>query len=208
MPVVQLVSSGIEGVLNQLVKLDPSSQTKLKKLHGKSLVVHISELPWPLLFQFSEHISVAIIQGYEADQKLASCIIELNLDTLPLLQDSSKLTQLIQQEKLKLVGDIYVAQSFSSLMQELDIDWEEQLSVYTGDVLAHQTFLSVRSVISHSKDSLEQARIVWAERLTAQGAIGVKPQELNEFSGQVNSLRSAAERLAARLAILEKTYKA
>ena len=208
MPVAQLLSSGIESILNQLIKLDPSSQGKLKKLYGKNLQVRIRELPWPLLFQFSNHISVGIIQNDEPMDYVPSCLIELNLDTLPQLKDSSKLTLLIQQQKLILVGDIYVAQSFSSLLQELDIDWEEHLSTYTGDAVAHQTFSSVKSAISQSKKDFEESQSIWSERLTKEGGIGIKQQELNHFSEQVNNIRSASERLAARLAILEKNYKA
>jgi len=207
MPIAQLLSSAIETLLNQLLKLDPVSEIKLKKLQGKRLQVRVKELPWPLLFHFSENISVLIVLPDEPVENEVSCMIELDLETLPQLQDSSKLTQLIQQKKLLLNGDIYVAQSFSRLLQELDIDWEEQLSVYTGDAVAHQTFSSVKSAIALGKDNLDQARTVWAERLTKDGAIGVTQQELNEFSEQVNNLRSASERLQVRLSLLEKTHK-
>jgi ubiquinone biosynthesis protein UbiJ len=207
MPIAQLLSSAIETLLNQLLKLDPVSERKLKKLDGKSLQLRVKELPWPLLFHFSENISVLIVLPDDLIENEVSCKIELDLETLPQLQDSSKLTQLIQQKKLLLNGDIYVAQCFSSLLQELDIDWEEQLSVYTGDALAHQTFSTVKSAIAHGKDNLEHARAVWSERLTKDGAIGVKQQELNEFSEQVNKLRSASERLHARLSMIEKTHK-
>ncbi|WP_340680997.1 SCP2 sterol-binding domain-containing protein [Paraglaciecola sp.] len=207
MPVAQLLSSCIEKSLNQLIKLDPTSQAKLKKLHGKSLQVKIKELHWPLLFQFSSHICVGIIQTNENLDSTPSCIIEFNLSTLSQLQDSSKLTLLIQQQKLILVGDIYVAQSFSNLLQELEIDWEEQLSNYTGDAVAHQTFSSIKSAISQSKENLEQAQLTLSERLTQDGGLGIKLQELNQFSEQVNSLRSASERLSARLAILEKNTR-
>ena len=208
MPIAQLLSSGIETVLNKLISLDPVSDIKLKKLQGKSLQVQVTELPWPLLFQFSDQIYVGILQADEVEHNTACCKIELDLATLPKLQDSSGLTQLIQQKKLLLNGDIYVAQSFSSLLQELDIDWEEQLSAYTGDAVAHQTFSNIKSAVLITKENIEQARGVWAQRLTKNGALGVNQQELNEFSEQVNSLRSASERLFARLAIIEKTYKA
>ena len=207
MPIAQLLSSAIESILNQLLKLDPVSERKLKKLDGKSLQVRVKELPWPLLFHFSENISVLIVLPDDLIENEISCKIELDLATLPQLQDSSKLTQLIQHKKLLLNGDIYVAQSFSSLLQELDIDWEEQLSVYTGDALAHQAFSTVKSAIGHGKVNLEQARTVWSERLTKDGAIGVTQQELNEFSEQINNLRSASERLQVRLSLLEKTHK-
>ena len=208
MPFAQLVTSGIELAMNQLLKLDDDSQQRLKKLSGKSLQVTIKELPWPLLFSFSEQIDVrtVVTQDYnlEPPTEPVDCLIELNLETLPKLKDSSKLTQLIQQKQLNLIGDIYVAQTFSALLKDLDVDWEEQLSQYTGDVAAHQTFSSMRTLFDMAKAQIEQGAVELGEHLTQSDSIAVKPSEMVEFSRGVNELRSVTERLSARIALLEQ----
>ena len=209
MPFAQLATSGIELAMNQLLKLDDDSQQRLKKLSGKSLQVTIKELPWPLLFSFSEQIDVrTVVTSNNALEPLpepVDCLIELNLETLPKLRDSSKLTQLIQQKQLNLIGDIYVAQTFSALLKDLDIDWEEQFSQYTGDVVAHQTFTSMRALFDTAKTQIEQGAIELGERLTQSDSIAVKPSEMFEFSRSVSELRSVTERLSARIALLEHT---
>jgi len=211
MPLAQLVTSGVELAMNQLLKLDDDSQERLKKLSGKSLQVTVKELPWPLLFTFSEQIDVRTVIA--ADKDLAStsepvdCLIELNLETLPKLKDSSQLTQLIQQKQLNLIGDIYVAQTFSALLKELDIDWEEQLSGYTGDVIAHQTFTTMRALFDTAKTQLQQGASELGERLTQSDSIAVKPREMLEFSQGVSDVRGATERLTARVALLEQSNK-
>ena len=209
MPFAQLITSGIELAMNQLLKLDDDSQQRLKKLSGKSLQVTIKEMPWPLLFSFSEQIDVRAVmtseQGSEPSSGSVDCLIELNLETLPKLKDSSQLTQLIQQKKLNLIGDIYVAQTFSALLKDLDVDWEEQLSRYTGDVVAHQTFTSMRTLFDTAKTQIEQGAIELGERLTQNDSIAVKPSEMIEFSRGVTCLRSSTERLSARMALLEQT---
>ena len=207
MPVAQLVTSGIELAMNQLLKLDPDSQSRLRKLSGKSLEVVIKELPWPLLFSFSKQIDVRVgtagVAGASSNTGPADCLIELNLATLPKLKDTSQLTQLIQQKQLNLIGDIYIAQTFSSLLKELDIDWEEQLSHYTGDVAAHQAFLSARTFLEKTKHQLEQSSAELGARLTQPDAIAVAAVEVEQFSQDVSDLRGATERLTARLALLE-----
>ena len=211
MPFAQLVTSGIELAMNQLLKLDDDSQQRLKKLSGKSLQVAIKELPWPLLFTFSEQIDVRTVFASDKDldpiPEPADCLIELDLETLPKLKDSSQLTKLIQQKQLSLIGDIYVAQTFSALLKDLDIDWEEQLSGYTGDVVAHQTFTSMRTMFDTAKAQIEQSTIELGERLTQSDSIAVKPSEVIEFSRDVSVLRSATERLSARVALLEQAEK-
>jgi ubiquinone biosynthesis protein UbiJ len=208
MSFAQLVTSGIELALNQLLRLDDDSQQRLKKLSGKSLQVTIKELPWPLLFNFSEQIGVRTVVTSDHDleplPEAVDCLIELNLETLPELRDSSKLTQLIQRKQLNLIGDIYVAQTFSALLKDLDIDWEEQFSQYTGDIVAHQTFTSMRTLFDTAKTQIEQGATELGERLTQSDSIAVKPSEMFEFSRDVSDLRSEAERLSARITLLEQ----
>jgi ubiquinone biosynthesis protein UbiJ len=211
MPFAQLITSGVELAMNQLLKLDDDSQQRLKKIAGKSLQVTIKELPWPLLFTFSDQIDVRAVitadNNVEATSEPLDCLIELNLETLPKLRDSSQLTQLIQQKHLNLIGDIYVAQTFSALLKDLDIDWEEQLSGYTGDVVAHQTFTSMRTLFDKAKTQIEQGAIELGEHLTQSDSIAIKPSEMSEFSRGVTHLRSATERLSARIALLEQAKK-
>jgi ubiquinone biosynthesis protein UbiJ len=211
MPFAQLVTSGIEMAMNQLLKLDDDSQQRLKKLSGKSLQVTIKELPWPLLFSFSEQIDVRTVitpdNDSEPEPEPVDCLIELNLETLPKLKDSSQLTQLIQKKQLNLHGDIYVAQTFSALLKDLDVDWEEQLSRYTGDILAHQTFSSMRTIFDTAKTQIEQGVIELGEHLTQSDSIAVKPSEMIEFSRGVSDLRSSTERLSAKIALLEQAKK-
>lgn len=208
MPFAQLVASGIELAMNQLLKLDDDSQHRLKKLSGKSLQVTIKELPWPLLFSFSEQIDVRTVitpeNEFDPSPEAVDCLIELNLETLPKIKDSSQLTQLIQQKQLNLTGDIYVAQTFSALLKDLDVDWEEQLSRYTGDVVAHQTFTSMRALFDTAKSQIERGAIELGEHLTQSDSIAVKPIEMVEFSRNATDLRSATERLSARIASLEQ----
>jgi ubiquinone biosynthesis protein UbiJ len=211
MPFPQLVTSGIEVAINKLLQLDSDSQARLKKLEARSLQVSITELPWPLLFSFSDQVDVRVVMAEsdsERTDKLKDqapdCLIELNLETLPKLKDSSQLTQLIQQKKLNLVGDIYVAQTFSTLIKDLDIDWEEQLSKYTGDVVAHQTFSSLKNLFEKAKQNINQSAEKIGANLRQVDSISVTQNEVILFSDDVSELRSHTERLAARVAILER----
>jgi ubiquinone biosynthesis protein UbiJ len=208
MPFPQLVTSGIETVINKLLNLDSDSQNRLQKLSGRTLQVSVTELPWPLLFSFSDQVDVRVVilsSTNESVDPTPDCLIELDLETLPKLQDSSQLTQLIQQKKLNLIGDIYVAQTFSTLIKDLDIDWEEQLSKYTGDVVAHQTFTSAKNLFERAKQTLNQKAEKVSRNLRQSNSIAVTQNEVILYCEDVSDLRSSTERLAARIALLEKT---
>lgn len=202
MPAAQLVTSGIERVANQFLKLDPQSRKALEPLAGKQFKVSIDEFPWPLVFAFSESIDVMAIQDEVPCE--VDCSIELSLATLKLLQDSSQITALIQQQKLKLQGDINVAQQFSQLMKNINIDWEEQLSKYTGDVIAH-TLFSVNSVLKEKfKRDVALLGATLKDAAIEEKRIAAHPYAVEDFCQQVNQLRGDVSRLEARLSLLEQ----
>ena len=191
-----------------MLMLDPDSKQSLKKLNGKQLKLCIREFPWPLTFSFSDRVDVMGeelgMDGDSASTQVCDCYIELNLETLPELQDSSKISQLIQRQKLVLEGDIQIAQEFSSLIKELNIDWEEQLSKYTGDVVAHQTFSSMKAVFDSAQQNFEKFGTDLTNLMMKENAIGVPASELENYYEQISELRSASDRLDARLSIIER----
>lgn len=202
MPAAQLATAAIEVALNKLLELDTSSANQLKKLSGKQLRITLAESPWPFTFHFSDRIDITIPPADSSEK--SDCSLSLSLATLQALQDKGQITRLIQQGKLELSGNIQVAQGFSQLLTELDIDWEEQLSHYTGDVIAHSVF-SMTNRFKRQVDS----RLSGLARTLAEGAIEEKRIAasgilVTDFCDQVSEIRSSTERLEARLVLIEK----
>lgn len=195
MPAAQLVTAAIESAINTLLSLDESSNKALKPLIGKQLKVTIEEAPWPLLFHFSDRIDVLIP---EPDQ-IVDCSIEMSFITLQNLQDSSQITRLIQQQKLRLEGDIHVAQHFSQLMTQLDIDWEQQLANYTGDVFAHNVFRALKQFGGQAKSTYGKFTRIVADSAIEEKRIAAPGLLVAAYCDKVNDLRSDVERLEARL---------
>lgn len=203
MPAAQLATAAIERILNHLLKLDPDARAGLKGLANKQLKVTIFELPWPIVFHFSDRIDV-LTTPKDAEAESVDCHIQLSLNTLSSLQDTSQLSRLIQQNELILEGDLNVAQGFSNLIKHIDIDWEEQLSRYTGDVVAHTLFKTGKHIVGSMKDQAAQLMTTLSEGAIEEKRIAAHPIAVSTFCDEVNDLRSDAARLEARLALLEK----
>ncbi|WJG09105.1 SCP2 sterol-binding domain-containing protein [Aliiglaciecola sp. LCG003] len=204
MPSAQLASAAIELVLNRLLSLDPSSSTDLHKINGKQLQVTIRELPWPLIFHFSDRIDVLIAQTGLTNE--VDCSLVLSLATLQKLSDSSQITQLIQSQELHLQGDINVAQGFSQVLTNLDIDWEEQLSVYCGDVLAHSVFSAGKSVIAKTNQAAKHLFKTLAEGAIEEKKLAPHPIQVAHYCNQVGVLRGDTDRLEAKIKLLEQEF--
>src|SRR5690606_20467159 len=105
MPVAQLVTAVIETAINKLLAMDDHSTARLVPLAGKQLKIELREFPWPLTLVFNDKVDVQANSAAEVD-----CTLKLSISTLNKLQDTSQLTQLIQNRELELLGDIHVAQ--------------------------------------------------------------------------------------------------
>lgn len=205
MPAAQLVSASIERIINHLLKLDADSVTALQAIKNKQLTVNIREFPWPLTFAFSEHVDVFVVeQPYDNMESVTDCYIELSLSTIEALQDTSQITKLIQSNDLKLEGDLKVAQGFADLLKNIEIDWEDQLAKYTGDVAAHSIFEAGRNVFGKISRHTEKLITMLGEGALEEKQIAAHRIVVDDFCEEVNSLRSATARLEARLALLEK----
>jgi ubiquinone biosynthesis protein UbiJ len=76
-------------------------------------------------------VTTDISAGADVDIKLKSSVF------LALFQGED-LTELLRQDKIVIHGDVKTAQLLVDLLQQIDIDFEEVLSKYTGDIIAHQ----------------------------------------------------------------------
>ncbi|WP_416306516.1 ubiquinone biosynthesis accessory factor UbiJ [Neptunicella sp. SCSIO 80796] len=199
MPVAQLVTAVLESAINKLLSMDEQSAERLRPLTGKQLKVDLRELPWPLTLVFNNHIEIQANSAADVD-----CTLKLSVGTLNKLQDSSQLTQLIQNRELELLGDIHVAQSFSVLIKDLDIDWEEQLSVYTGDVFAHQTMRTGKRAGAAIKDTALRFESTLRDAAIEEKALAPHPVAVEAFYQGVNQLRADVARFEARLSLFQQ----
>ena len=98
-----------------------------------------------------------------------------------------------------ITGDARLGHQFKKILSQLDIDWEEQLSRYVGDLVAHQvgnTFRDISSWFSRSKDSMFMDA---GEYLQEESRLIPAQAEIDRFNKQVDSLRDATERLQVRI---------
>lgn len=220
MPAAQLFSDLLERGLNSLLKLDPDSQSSLQKLKGKRLLVSINELPVDLVIVVSGQIDVLILErgasnvesnsnGQTAPVTLegADCYIQTSLFTLPELQDSSRLTSLIKQDKLQLEGDIQLAQAFSQLFLKLNIDWEEQLAKRTNDVLAHEVFRFGKNLFSKADKFLQSMQTILSEAAIEEKNIAAPATLVESFICEVTDLQNQSEQFEQRVQRFENKNK-
>ncbi|WP_333607010.1 ubiquinone biosynthesis accessory factor UbiJ [Arsukibacterium sp.] len=192
----QLLCAAAEKLVNQLIRLDPAAQQRLSRLQGKQLAFSLRELKLRLVIS-ADASGLLFNQHDEA----VDCAISTDLASLKLLADASQLTRLIKADALQIDGDIQVAQQYSAFFQALDPDWQQALSAYVGDALAHKMAL----IIQHLQHYLQLKTADLARLTTALGQeeLRLSPSrlELQHFSEQV-------QQLAGKVAQLQRQFDA
>ena len=100
---------------------------------------------------------------------------------------------------VRLHGDTELAHRFSEVLGGLEIDWEEQLSCYVGDVVAHEL---VRIGCEASDEGRRLGGLFarnLSEYLTEEARLLSHPFEIEAWIRQVEDTRDDVERLAARI---------
>lgn len=104
-------------------------------------------------------------------------------------------------------GDTDLAQEFSDILANLDIDWEELLSAKIGDVVAHQTMQQVRQAqdyVAQMADTLQQNL---SEYLTEEARLLPYHYEVEDWLVEVERIRDDVERLSVRVDLLTQDFE-
>ncbi len=108
---------------------------------------------------------------------------------------------------IEVIGDVGLAQDFQTVLFNIDLDWEEQLSKWFGDSVAHKMgrlFREVGNLAITSGDKLQQDI---SEYLRFEKEVTLDKTEMDEFISAVDTLRNDAERLKMRINRLEQHRK-
>jgi len=201
MPFSSLVGATIETTLNKLLVLSSNSDSALDALSGKTVHIKLNEYKEPLYFYIANR-RIEVFGQYEGN---ISVSLTLGLDTLIALKNKHSISDLIKSDQLIIDGDIKVLQQFSDLITELDIDWTEHLSAYTGDVLAHRIAGQANKASNLIKQQSTNAKHAIADYLKHEAKLAVSPLEYVHFCDQVESVSQQVEELAQRISQLEKS---
>jgi len=204
MPITNLLCAFLETGVNKLHHLDSGANNKRKQLNGTVIGVSLKELNLPLFFVVSTQ-QVDVLNKFEGQ---TDCYIRVSFSALNKLQDNHQLTNLIKSGELEVEGNIQLVQQFSSLLTEMDIDWEEHLSHKVGDVVAHKLCYHAKKIQKGAKSQV--CKIQKQSALYATEEIKMAPSglEVAHFCDQVSYLESQTDKLLMQIEKQLNTLKA
>ena len=190
----------LEAALNKYLSLDPEISSQLSALHGKVIGIDLAGTGIKLFFIPAQNGQLQLLSQFEQQPDCMITGTPLNL-LRSTLTDSTEST---------FTGDVHIegssalAQDFTNILKRIDIDWEEQLSRLSGDILAHQVGNSFRQTSGWLTRNLDSTGLNIQEYLQEEARLLPHALELENFYQDVDTLRDDTERLAARVQRLQQ----
>lgn len=186
-----LLAAALNGLLDQ----QPNAKARLLRHAGKGI-----QLALPLL-----NLNIRI----EADGGFSAASAESVAD-LRLMPDPAALPQWLGGGKL---GDLFRVAGDGVLAADLahalaDFDWVLALRPYLGDIAASRIDHFIRAFAGWRRQAAESAGRNLAEYAVYEQGLLAEPLAAREFIAAIDRLREDADRLEARLALLEAKRRA
>lgn len=203
MTIKPLLIGALEATLNQYLALDQDSGYFLTPLAGKVIAVNVQPFD-DTVYLCPTTDSIQCLDQFPdpPDTRLTGSIWALGLMGL-----SSTPMRSVFSGEVKIEGDMQTGRKFQELFAKLDIDLEEKLSQFTGDIIAHKTANFFRAGQNWSKDSLETFRLNAKEFLQEETRDLPAAPEADIFYAQVDELRTDFDRLQSRIDRLKSTLQ-
>jgi len=191
-PVAALAA--LEQAVNAALALDPFTQARLTSLQGKVIAIDISGTGL-LLHLAPQADGLRLMGSYDgqADTTLRGAPLSL------LRMTASRPGEGLFSGDVTIEGDVELGQKLQNILRSLNIDWEEHMSRLTGDVVGHQLGRAARGLKDFARNAastlgLDLGEYLQEERRTVPGR-----SEVEAFVAEVDQLRMASDRLAARI---------
>ena len=191
--------AAVETAFNRYLALDPENAANLCRLQGKVIEIELRGV-WRRLFLLPQTDSVMVLGDYEGD---ADATISGSPLALMAMHHPGNRSRSLFSGEVEIRGDAGIGQALQRILDDMDIDWEEMLSRYTGDVVAHQLGNLVRGAngwLRRGAGVLEQD----VGEYLQEEARSLPPRlEVRDFMDDVDAARSDVDRLEARVKRLE-----
>lgn len=190
----------LEKAVNKLIALDIDAQEKLKPLLGKRIAIELTD--WQLTYVFDISENTINIDT----QKETPCQVTLKGTSFAFFNMASteRGGDALFKGEVLFEGEVSTAQSFQKFWQSLNVDWEEELSKYTGDAIAHQVGQTAKKLQQEFKRLFSIAQQNVSEYAKEEFRMTPDPIEVETFYDELDDLKSDVNRLQSRIQRLQQ----
>ena len=184
-----VLAPALEIAINKAIELDGTLFPEFEKMSGSMVAVDLDD-PDVLICISPGAWGVAVTLGNELS--LAQALVKTSVSELAVALSNKK-----RMDQLTISGDEKFALQLLGLLADIDIDIEDLLSGYVGDVMAHKTGVLFRAVSDWGRHAKENLKMDVSEYLS---------EEINFIPAgcQVEDFKNGIEQLEKQVKELEE----
>lgn len=181
--------------LNHLLRQNAWAAERLQPFCGKTIRFDFPPLS----------TTVTLVEGSEFVPAIEHAQADATITLTPMAALRRLLKQPLQNDDFRLEGDIELATAVGKVLQQLEWEYEEDLSRLIGDMPAHELVKFGKKALHEGHRQVESLAGMLAEFWLEEQPLIAKKRHLDQFANDVDSLRDDVERLAKRLEKLESS---
>jgi ubiquinone biosynthesis protein UbiJ len=197
-----LLASAEHGI-NRVLRMDSTALPRLDRLSGKVIAVECTSPAFHLFILPSDE-GLMLAAHWDAG---ADCTLRAPAASLMRLALSKDKTAVLHGPEVELDGESAVLLELAGVLQDLDLDWEYELSRWLGPVASPLIGGHLRSRASWTRDTVSSLSHNLAEYLSEESRALVGKREAEARFAEVDQAKQDLERLEARFERLAQLLK-
>jgi ubiquinone biosynthesis protein UbiJ len=195
--------ASIELGINRVLRMDSTALPRLERLAGKVIAVDCRN-PALQLFILPSDEGLLLAANWAAE---ADCTLRAPASSLLRLALSQDKTAVLHGPDVELEGDSGVLLELVGVLQDLELDWEYELSRWLGPVASPLLGGHLRSSARWTRDSLANLTHNLADYLSEESRTLVGQREAEARFAELDQTKLDLERLEARFERLALALK-
>lgn len=189
----------LEPVINRLLAMDSATLQPLAKFDDSVIAVELLNTTFVLYITLlPTGVRLAPLSDREPDVRIAGTPTQFIRYIVAMKRGDPA-----QAGGLQISGDAALAQAFQTALKNLELDWEEELSQWIGDSLAHQAGRAANKTAGMFRHAGKTLGMDISEYLRYETETLPDRETVAEFNASVDDLRNDVERLKARIRRLQ-----
>ncbi|AZE14910.1 Ubiquinone biosynthesis protein UbiJ [Pseudomonas chlororaphis subsp. aureofaciens] len=193
--------ASVEHGLNRVLRLDSTALPRLQHLNGKVIAVDCRS-PSVQLFVIPGDEGLTLAAHWAAD---ADCTLRTPASSLVRLALSQDKTSVLHSPEVELEGDSGVLLELAAILQDLELDWEYELSRWLGPVATQLLSGHLRSRTRWYRQGFASLNQNLAEYLAEESRTLVGQHEAEARFSELDRVKLDLERLEARFERLSRS---
>lgn len=193
--------ASVESGVNRILRLDSTALARMRPLTGKVIAVECAS-PALHLFILPSDEGLLLAAQWAAD---ADCTLRAPASSLLHLALSKDKTAVLHGPQVDLEGDSHVLMELAAILQDLELEWEFELSRWIGPVATTLIAGHVRSRANWYQHGFASLNQNLAEYLSEEARTLVGEREAQARFNELDQLKLDLDRLEARVERLSRS---